>query len=182
MSAYRSPLHEMSETTPTDYWNDSCSIEEFTYGIEHGAVGATTNPVIVVDVLKSAYDDWRGRIQALIEAHPNGSEDDIAWALIDEMATKAAALLMPTFERTDGKKGRLSMQTSAKFYRNPKRDGRSGAALRDRDPQPQRQDAGHRRGHRGDRGGHVPRHQRERHGVVHGAPVAGRGRGRRARA
>ncbi len=118
MSAYRSPLHEMSETTPTDYWNDSCAIDELTYGIEHGAVGATTNPVIVVDVLKKAYGEWSPRIQALIEAHPHGTEDDIAWALIDEMAIKAAALLMPTFERTAGKKGRLSMQTSAKFYRN----------------------------------------------------------------
>jgi transaldolase len=120
MSTYRSPLHEMSETTPTDYWNDSCAIDELTYGIEHGAVGATTNPVIVVDVLKKAYGEWSPRIQALIEAHPHGTEDDIAWALIDEMATKAAALLMPTFERTAGKKGRLSMQTSAKFYRNAK--------------------------------------------------------------
>jgi transaldolase len=120
MSTYRSPLHEMSETTPTDYWNDSCAIDELTYGIEHGAVGATTNPVIVVDVLKKSYGEWSPRIQALIEAHPHGTEDDIAWALIDEMATKAAALLMPTFERTAGKKGRLSMQTSAKFYRNAK--------------------------------------------------------------
>jgi len=120
MSTYRSPLHEMSETTPTDYWNDSCAIDELTYGIEHGAVGATTNPVIVVDVLKKAYGEWSGRIQELIEEHPNGTEDDIAWALIDAMATKAAALLMPTFEQTAGKKGRLSMQTSAKFYRNPK--------------------------------------------------------------
>ena len=120
MSTYRSPLHEMSETTLTDYWNDSCAIDELTYGIEHGAVGATTNPVIVVDVLKKAYGDWRVRIQELIEAHPDGSEDDVAWALIDEMAIKAAALLMPTFEATGGKKGRLSMQTSAKFYRNPR--------------------------------------------------------------
>jgi transaldolase len=117
---YKSPLHEMSATTPTDYWNDSCAIDELTYGIEHGAVGATTNPVIVVDVLKKAYGDWRERIRDLIRERPTGTEDDVAWALIDEMATKAAALLMPTFERTGGQKGRLSMQTSAKYYRNPR--------------------------------------------------------------
>ena len=51
-SASTSPLLQMVTTTPTDYWNDSCSIEELTYGIEHGAVGATTNPQIVVMVLK----------------------------------------------------------------------------------------------------------------------------------
>lgn len=120
MSTYRSPLHEMSETTPTDYWNDSCAIDELSYGVEHGAVGATTNPVIVVDVLKKAYGEWHGRIQEIIREMPTATEDDVAWALIDEMATKAAALLLPTFERTRGKKGRLSMQTNAKYYRNPR--------------------------------------------------------------
>ena len=47
----RSPLLEMVETTPTDYWNDSCSIEELTYAIANGAVGATSNPTIVGEVL-----------------------------------------------------------------------------------------------------------------------------------
>ena len=41
-----SPLHRTA-TTVTDYWNDSCSIEELVYAIERGAVGATTNPTIV---------------------------------------------------------------------------------------------------------------------------------------
>ncbi len=118
MSAYKSPLHEMSETTPTDYWNDSCAIDELTYGVEHGAVGATTNPVIVVDVLKKSYGEWKGRIEEIIREMPTATEDEVAWKLIDEMASQAARLLMPTFERTKGKKGRLSMQTNAKFYRN----------------------------------------------------------------
>ena len=118
MTTYRSPLHQMSETTPTDYWNDSCAIDELTYGVEHGAVGATTNPVIVVDVLKKAYGEWRGRIQDIVREMPTATEDEVAWALIGEMAAKAAALLLPAFERTGGKKGRLSMQTNAKYYRN----------------------------------------------------------------
>ena len=49
---YKSPLHEMVCTTPTTLWNDSCSVAELTYAIEHGAVGATSNPVIVGTVLK----------------------------------------------------------------------------------------------------------------------------------
>jgi transaldolase len=119
MSTYKSPLHEMSETTPTDYWNDSCAMDELSYGVEHGAVGATTNPVIVVDVLKKAYKDWEGRIRDIICANPTATEDELAWTLIDEIAAKAATLLLPAFEATKGKKGRLSMQTSAKFYRDP---------------------------------------------------------------
>ena len=31
----------MAATTPTDYWNDSCSAEELRYAIDRGAVGAT---------------------------------------------------------------------------------------------------------------------------------------------
>ena len=48
----RSPLHETVATTQTDYWNDSCSIEELTYAIANGAVGATSNPTIVGEVLQ----------------------------------------------------------------------------------------------------------------------------------
>ncbi|MDB5077163.1 MAG: transaldolase, partial [Chloroflexi bacterium] len=51
-TTYKSPLHQMTQTTPTSLWNDSASIEELTYSIEHGAVGATCNPVIVLGVLK----------------------------------------------------------------------------------------------------------------------------------
>ena len=51
-SAGRGPLYETATTTATDYWNDSCSVEELTYAIEHGAVGATSNPTIVGEVLK----------------------------------------------------------------------------------------------------------------------------------
>ena len=38
---FKSPLHQTVSTTKTDFWNDSCSLAELTYAIEHGAVGAT---------------------------------------------------------------------------------------------------------------------------------------------
>ena len=50
-SAYKSLLHEMTQTTPTCLWNDSASISELQYSLENGAVGATCNPVIVVGVI-----------------------------------------------------------------------------------------------------------------------------------
>ncbi|HEY6032321.1 MAG TPA: hypothetical protein VIU44_17255, partial [Gaiellaceae bacterium] len=61
----KSPLHETVSTTATDYWNDSCSIEELTYAIEHGATGATSNPTIVGEVLQKEMALWRGRIDEL---------------------------------------------------------------------------------------------------------------------
>ena len=67
---YKSPLHEMTQTTPSGLWNDSAAIDELTYSIEHGAVGATCNPVIVLAALKKEMSLWINRIRALIERAP----------------------------------------------------------------------------------------------------------------
>ena len=69
-NAYKNPLHQTVSTTPTDLWNDSCSIEELTYAIDNGAVGATTNPSIVLDVLKKEMPLWKERIFQIIAAQP----------------------------------------------------------------------------------------------------------------
>jgi len=118
---YKSPLHRMTQTTPTVLWNDSCSIEELTYSIGHGAVGATCNPVIVLNVLKQEWDIWKERIPQIIIENPSATEDEIAWKLIEEMSVKAAALLKPVFDREKGKNGRLSIQTDPRLYRDAKR-------------------------------------------------------------
>jgi transaldolase len=115
---YKSPLHEMTQTTPTCLWNDSASIEELTYSIEHGAVGATCNPVIVVGVLKKEMGAWRDRIRALINEMPTATEDQIGWQIVREISVKAAGLLEPVFEQQKGKNGRLSIQTDPRLYRD----------------------------------------------------------------
>jgi transaldolase len=115
---YKSPLHETVSTTITDVWNDSCSIEELTYAIEHGAVGATSNPTIVLEVLKKEMHLWRGRIGQIIQENPAWSEEQITWKIIEELAVKGAELLQPIFEREKGLKGRLSIQTNPANYRN----------------------------------------------------------------
>jgi transaldolase len=117
----KSPLHETVSTTATDYWNDSCSIEELTYAIENGAVGATSNPTIVGEVLQKERHLWQDRILELIAANAAWTEDEVVWALIEEMAVKAAELLLPVFEREGGRKGRLSIQTNPKLYRSAER-------------------------------------------------------------
>jgi transaldolase len=108
----------MTQTTPTCLWNDSASIEELTYSIEHGAVGATCNPVIAVTVLKNEINVWRPRIRALMDEMPTATEDQIGWRVIEEMSAKAAALLHPIFVEHRGRNGRLSIQTDPRFYRN----------------------------------------------------------------
>jgi transaldolase len=117
-TTFKSPLHEMTQSTPTCLWNDSASIQELTYSIEHGAVGATCNPVIVLAVLKKEMNLWKDRIRALIDELPTATEDQISWQLAREISVKAAALLKPVFEAQHGRNGRLSIQTDPRLYRD----------------------------------------------------------------
>ncbi len=121
MGTFISTLHKMTQTTPTVLWNDSCSVDELTQSINHGAVGATCNPVIVGTVLNMEWSKWKVRITELIKELPDATEDEIAWKVIEEMSANAASLLMPVFEREKGKNGRLSIQTDPRFYRNSDR-------------------------------------------------------------
>ena len=115
---FEGPLHEMASTTATDYWNDSCSVEELTYAIARGAVGATTNPTIVGDVLAKEMGLWSEWIAETAFANPAWGEDEVAWNLIEQMAVRGTGLLAPVFEREAGLKGRLSIQTDPRLYRN----------------------------------------------------------------
>jgi len=117
-TAYKSPLHKMTQTTPTCLWNDSASIQELTYSIEHGAVGATCNPVIVHGILKKELNVWKSRIQTLIEELPTATEDEIAWQLVREVSVQSASLLKPIFDAHRGKNGRLSIQTDPRLFRD----------------------------------------------------------------
>ncbi|MFL6353864.1 MAG: transaldolase family protein [Bryobacteraceae bacterium] len=118
-ATYKSPLFEMTQTTPTCLWNDSASLAELTYSIEHGAVGATCNPVIVLEVLKKESHIWNDRIRELVKEMPRATEEQIGWRLVAEISATRSQLLMPIFEKQRGKNGRLSIQTDPHYYRDP---------------------------------------------------------------
>ena len=118
-TAFRSPLHEMTGTTPTCLWNDSASVQELAYSLEHGAVGATCNPVIVLDVLKREMADWKDHIRDLIREMPTATEGTIAWRIVEDVSRRAAKLLEPIFQQQQGRNGRLSVQTDPRLYRDP---------------------------------------------------------------
>src|SRR6201994_2559431 len=115
---FKSPLHEMTQTTPTCLWNDSASVQELTYSIEHGAVGATCNPVIVLGVLKKEMPLWKDRIRQLILERPAATEEEVGWQLVREISAKSANLLRPIYEAQAGRNGRLSIQTDPRFFHN----------------------------------------------------------------
>jgi transaldolase len=115
----RSVLLEAVETTATEIWNDSCAVADLEYALANGASGATSNPSIVLDVLRRERDRWSGRVAGLHAEHPAWPEDVLTWALIEEMAVGASALLLPTFARTGGRAGRLSLQTNPTYHGTP---------------------------------------------------------------
>jgi transaldolase len=117
--AYKSPLYEMTQTTPTCLWNDSATLSELSYSIDHGAVGATCNPVIVLEALKKEAHLWNDRIRGLAVEFPAATEEEIGWKLVEEISATRAELLRPAFEQHKGRNGRLSIQTDPHYYRNP---------------------------------------------------------------
>ena len=115
-----------------EFWNDSCALHELRDAIDHGATGATSNPVIVFSVVKADPKAWTPVLDAIVRANEEKTEDEIAWQLIEEMARQAAAILEPVHRQTRGRQGYLSVQVSPKFYANAARmieHGRTLASL-----------------------------------------------------
>lgn len=116
---YKGKMHESAVKFPQmDIWMDSCGEEELNYGLERGIVGATSNPIIIGNVIKNELNIWESRIKELINEMNDATEDEIAWELMYEIAGLRARKLLPVFEKNRGLKGRLSIQTNAKYYRS----------------------------------------------------------------
>lgn len=115
---FKSPLHEMTRRTMTCLWNDSATLSELNYSIEHGGIGATCNPVIVLEALRKESQLWNDRIRGLAEEMPRASEDELGWRLVEEISATRAKVLEPIFRDHRGKNGRLSIQTDPHLYRN----------------------------------------------------------------
>lgn len=110
---------EMREKFPgTQIWVDSCAKADLEYGIGLGGVGATTNPVIVSQVLQRELPEWEDTIRELFAQPSAPTEDDVAWKLIEKMGLRGCEILRPIYEKSGGKCGKISMQTNIKYYRD----------------------------------------------------------------
>ncbi len=110
----------MSEMTAlgADWWNDSGIPDELSQAIALGAVGGTSNPVIVSQAVKAQPALCHPIIDRLVRDHASDTEDDLAWKLIHTLAIDAASRLMPVYHATKGVKGFLSAQVNPKYYRS----------------------------------------------------------------
>jgi transaldolase len=112
-----------------DFWNDSCALNELGEAVANGAVGATSNPVIVSAAVNGDKARWLPVLDGLLREHPSDTEDDAAWRLIGAVVKEASALLAPVFEATGGRKGYLCAQVSPKLYRSTERMIEHGTTL-----------------------------------------------------
>lgn len=111
-------LKVTSETTQTKYWNDSCELKGLDYAIEKKCVGATTNPIIVKDVLEKNIELYEGTIIETLKNNPTMTEDELAWFMIEKLAVDGAKKLEPIFNPKTGE-GRISIQTNTKYCKSP---------------------------------------------------------------
>ena len=117
-TATQTPLQQ-TVAIGTDLWNDTSAPEDLEYAIANGATGATSNPPITLEVLRKEPERWKARARELYASFPTWSETQITWQIYEEIAVRGAAILQPIFDRTNGDKGRLSIQTDPTLFRDP---------------------------------------------------------------
>src|SRR5947209_7406494 len=90
----------------TKVWLDSVDPNEVRRNREWGASGATSNPVIIADIMKS------GTVNDALSRMLREDKDDVhlAWAMTDMMVRQAQEVFMPSWEKTRGDDGYVSFE------------------------------------------------------------------------
>jgi len=100
-----SPLQSLV-TAGTKLWLDSIDPDLVTKNLALGATGATSNPIIVSNLIKTGRFD--SDIAALIK---EGYDDDaLAWKLTDSIVRQAQAKFEPVWTKTNGNDGYVSFE------------------------------------------------------------------------
>jgi len=91
----------------TKLWLDSVDPDLVRANHALGATGATSNPIIISDLIKSGrYDAALGRL--LVDQGLN--EEEAAWKLTDEVVRAAQEVFLPVWEATRGDDGYVSFE------------------------------------------------------------------------
>ena len=93
-------------TTGTKVWLDSIDPPLVETQRPWGVTGATSNPIIIADIIKAGAFDQR--IAALLEGR--AGDDEIAWRLTDELVRNAQNTFLPSWEQTRGDDGYVSFE------------------------------------------------------------------------
>src|SRR5262245_12614049 len=90
----------------TKLWLDSIDPQLVQSNRQLGATGATSNPIIVADLIKTGRFD--SDLEQLLDTGKN--DDEIAWALTDQLVTSAQRVFHPVWEQTKGNDGYVSFE------------------------------------------------------------------------
>ncbi len=90
----------------TKLWLDSIDPELVATNRAWGATGATSNPIIVSDLLKTGRFD--GEIERLLEQ--GQTDKEIAWAMTDQLVSQAQDVFRPVWEESRGDDGYVSFE------------------------------------------------------------------------
>src|SRR4051812_47781772 len=90
----------------TKLWLDSVDPDEIARNRALGATGATSNPIIIADLIQT------GRFDADLQAFVRQGLDDeaIAWALTDKLVRAAQEVFLPAWQETKGDDGYVSFE------------------------------------------------------------------------
>lgn len=92
--------------TGTKLWLDSVDPEYVESNLAYGATGATSNPIIIADLIQSGRFD-----RQLSDFMDRGLEDEaIAWQLTDQLVRQAQEKFLPAYEATRGDDGYVSFE------------------------------------------------------------------------
>lgn len=97
-------LQWVLDHTKTRWWHDSADGAELDLALQRGAVGVTTNPVLVAAAIKANRETWRTEIDRVLARGLPPEQQ--AEALAELTVTKAAARLRPLNDAGDRGKGR----------------------------------------------------------------------------
>src|SRR5687767_13007992 len=100
-----SPLRSLV-ASGTKLYLDSVDPEFVAKNRALGATGATSNPIIIADLVKT------GRFDSLIEnaAKSGRSPEDIAWEVTDRLVSDAQEVFLPVWRETKGNEGWVSFE------------------------------------------------------------------------
>jgi transaldolase len=101
-----SPLRSLI-ATGTKLWLDSVDPALVRSNRALGATGATSNPIIISDLIKSGGYDRE--LEGLL-SDANLSDEDIAWRLTDQVVRAAQDVFLPVWKETQGDDGYVSFE------------------------------------------------------------------------
>lgn len=101
----QSPLRSLI-ASGTKLWLDSIDPDLVASNRALGATGATSNPIIVADLLKTGRFDRD--LEALMRQKLN--DHDVAWQMTDRLVRNAQEVFLPVWEETHGNDGYVSFE------------------------------------------------------------------------